>query len=999
MKTKDIPCMMNMEIATETLVKKTTSLINNSQLDELAKKLSGDLYYDEAMRILYATDASVYRELPLAVAIPKTESDLKSLIEFANRHGSSLIPRTAGTSLAGQCVGDGIVVDVSKHFTKILELNVAESWVKVQPGVVRDELNQYLKPHGLMFGPNTSTSNRCMIGGMVGNNSCGTTSIKYGNTREHVLELRTILSDGSEAHFHSINKTQLEQKCQGDSLESNVYRIVNEILSDYENQCEILNEFPKEEVSRRNTGYALDALLLSDIYSDEETPFNLCDLLSGSEGTLAFTTEIKLNLVPLPPAEKALVCAHFHSVEEALQATIVSMNHAPYAVELMDDQILDCTKGHLLYDQNRFFLEGEPKGVLAVELADDTKEGLATKCDALIDDLKKANWGYAFPIITGTDIKKVWDLRKAGLGLLSNIPGDAKAVAFVEDTAVAVEDLPEYIADFKAMLDSYGLTSVYYAHAGAGELHLRPLLDLKKKRDRELFREVGRATAALVKKYEGANSGEHGDGRVRGEFLEMLVGSINYDFFKSIKYSFDPNNIFNPGKIVDVPPINESLRYEEDQETKQFDTVFDFSDTDGILRMAEKCTGSGDCRKTHMIGGTMCPSFMATRNEKDTTRARANTLREFLTRSNEDNPFAHPEVKEVMDLCLSCKGCKSECPSNVDMATLKAEFQHQYYKKHGIPQRAKAFANVSKIHKMGSWFPALNNLGLKLFGSLAKKKLGVAEKRSLPPLYKYTLETWFRKSKRNLQPNISKGKVYFFNDEFTNYLDTEIGVKCIELLVALGYEVEIPNHVHSGRAHLSKGLLEDAQKLARENVELLKNKISKETPMIGIEPSGILSFRDEYPRLVSDANRTAAKKLGENCLTIEEFLWREIEAGKISEADFGTQSKKILLHGHCHQKALSSVNYTAWLMELPSNFEVEVIPSGCCGMAGSFGYEEEHYEVSMQVGELVLFPAVRKAEAQKVIVAPGTSCRHQIYDGTQRKALHPVEVLWEVVKK
>jgi len=972
--------------------------LNVEDLKKLATNLKGVLHYDTMMRTLYATDASVYRELPQAVAFPKSTQDLKTLIQFATKHKTSLIPRTAGTSLAGQCVGHGIVVDVSKNFTEIIELNAQEKWVRVQPGVVRDELNKYLLPHGLMFGPNTSTSNRCMIGGMVGNNSCGTTSIKYGNTRDHVLELNVLLSDGSEVTVKDLNTTDFKQKCEGTTLESKIYQCINEILSDHDNQCEIINEFPKEEVTRRNTGYALDELLFSELFDDEDAPaFNLCKLLTGSEGTLSFTTEIKLNLVPLPPKEKAVICTHFHDLDSSLRATVIAMQHAPFAVELMDDNILDCTKGQLQYEKYRFFIEGEPKAVLCVELKADTKTELDALVQKLIDDYKENKLGYSHPIVYGEDIDKVWGIRKAGLGLLSNIPGDAKAVAVVEDTAVAVEDLPAYIKDFKAMLAGFNTESVYYAHAGAGELHMRPLLDLKKKEDRKRFRDIGRATAELVKKYEGANSGEHGDGRVRGEFLELLVGKVNYQLFKKVKQTFDPNNIFNPGKIVDAPPINEDLRYDEDQKTKSFDTKMDFSDTDGILRMLEKCTGSGDCRKTHLIGGTMCPSYMATRNERDTTRARANILREFLTRSNDANPFAHEEVKEVMSLCMSCKGCKSECPSNVDMATLKAEYQYQYYKKHGVPQRAKLFANITDLHKKGSILPSINNLGISLFGGMMKKRFGIAEERSIPHLYKTTLTKWFKKNYKKIKPKSPKSKVYFFNDEFTNYLDTPVGMKAIELLCKLGYEVEIPEHVESGRAQLSKGLLDEAQKLARKNVSLLKNKVTENTPIVGVEPSAILGFRDEYIRLVEKSNMEAAKALGKNALTIEEFLWKEVEKGNISPSDFSTNSKTVLLHGHCHQKALSSVNYTAWLLALPENYNVEVIPSGCCGMAGSFGYEAENYKVSMEVGELVLFPAVRESNRDTIIAAPGTSCRHQIHDGTKRKSQHPVEVLFDAL--
>ncbi len=969
--------------------------ISKDKLENLKKSLKGELHFDEMMRVLYATDASIYRQLPTAVAIPETINDIQTLVAFANKNGSSLIPRTAGTSLAGQCVGEGIVVDTSKHFNEILEINAEESWVRVQPGVVRDELNIALKPYGLFFGPNTSTSNRCMLGGMAGNNSCGTTSVKYGNTRDHVLEIKAILSDGSEAHFAELNAEAFVNKKELQNLEGQVYRLMDEVLGNAENRSEIKDQFPHPGVTRRNTGYALDEIL--DFWEGGGT-FNYCKLLTGSEGTLGITTELKLNLEPLPPVNKALVCAHFHSLEESLRSTVISMNFAPFAVELMDKAVMDCTIGQREYEPYRFFIEGDPAAVLCVELGADNPEDLQTQVDQLIAAFQAENMGYSFPIIRGKNIGKVWALRKAGLGLLANIPGDRKAVAFVEDTAVRVEDLPAYIRDFSAMLAERDLSCVYYAHAGAGELHLRPLLDLKKKGDRELMRDVGWETAKLVKKYRGANSGEHGDGRVRGEFLEMLVGEKCYQLFKDIKFTFDPNNIFNPGNVVDSPPMNEQLRYEEDQETQQFDTVMNFDPEGGILRMAEKCNGSGDCRKTHLSGGTMCPSFMATRDEKNTTRARANILREVLTRSNDENPFAHKDIKGVMDLCMSCKGCTSECPSNVDMTTLKAEWQHQYYQKHGISARTKFFGSPVKINALASKFAPIANFfsGNSITGGIAKKILGIAPERTLPVVAKQTVASWYKKNKKQASPN-SKGKVFFFNDEFTNYLDAAIGIKAIRLLRALGYEVEIPEHTESARAQLSKGLLAEAQTIAQKNFHLLKDKISSATPLLGVEPSAILGFRDEYLRLVKKEDRAAAVELGKNALMLEEFLWREVEAGRISASDFNKDSKKILLHGHCHQKSLSSVNYSAWILDLPSQYEVEIVPSGCCGMAGSFGYEAEHYEVSMKIGELVLFPAVREKAKTVIIAAPGTSCRHQIHDGTGRNVLHPIEILWEAL--
>lgn len=972
-----------------------------NQLQSLAKQLKGELHHDSLMRTLYATDASVYRELPLAVALPKDEEDIELLIRFAGEHQVSLIPRAAGTSLAGQCVGKGIVVDVSKYLNRILEFNQEEGWVKVQPGVIRDELNAYLKDYGYFFGPNTSTANRCMIGGMVGNNSCGSTSIVYGSTREHVIELKTILSDGSRAVFGPLDGSAFAEKMKQDNLEGQLYKSIYEELHQSEVQANIREHFPKPSIHRRNTGYAVDFLLECQPFSPDGAAFNYCKLLCGSEGTLAFTTEIKLHVDPLPEPYDIVVALHCSSINESMKATQLAMQHPLTACELMDKIILDCTKGNIEQSKNRFFIEGDPQAVLMLEVRGQTKEAAEEKANQLIADLQKHELGYAYPKVYPPKTTAVWDLRKAGLGLLSNIPGDKKTVACIEDTAVALEDLDRYIEEFSQMMDGFGQRSVYYAHAGAGELHLRPILDLKKSEDVLQFYQISEASAKLVKKYQGSLSGEHGDGRVRAPFIEMMVGEENYALFRRIKQTWDPQGIFNPGKIVDALPMNTSLRYEPDAPVPEFKTMLDFSADGGILRLAEKCNGSGDCRKLPLSGGTMCPSYQATRNEKDTTRARANTLREFLTKNTQPNPFDHQEIKEVLDLCLSCKGCTSECPSNVDMASLKAEFLHQYYKSHGVPLRSKAFANINKLNNFGSLFPGLTNFFLRssLFGSMLKKGLGVAPERSLPTLQKTTLRQWYKKAGSKLSVNEPvKGRVFLFCDEFTNHNDTNIGIKAIQLLTSLGYEVKLLDHPESGRAHISKGLLKDAQKLAVRNVAIFKGLITAQTPLLGIEPSAILGFRDEYPRLVEEKDRAEAKKLGQNAILIDQFLAQEMQKGNITPAQFTSEAKHVLLHGHCHQKALSSVDYSAWLLSLPEHYTVEVIPSGCCGMAGSFGYEKEHYGVSMKVGEMVLFPAVRQARPETIIAAPGTSCRHQIADGTKRSAQHPVEVLFEALK-
>jgi len=970
-------------------------------LQSLSDAMDGELHYDQLMRTLYATDASVYRQLPLAVALPKSTEDLQALVNFAHRHKTSLIPRAAGTSLAGQCVGDGIVVDTGRYFNQILELNTEEGWVRVQPGVIRDELNAFLAPHGLFFGPNTSTANRCMMGGMVGNNSCGTTSIVYGSTRDHVLEMDVVLSDGSTATFGPLSEEGFRQKLEGHSLESKVYQHVWETLSQPDHQAEIHREFPRPSIDRRNTGYAIDLLLQHPPFTASTAPFNFCTLLCGSEGTLALTTTIKLALVPTPPPRDVVLCAHFTSVHQSMQAVLIAMEHQPTACELMDKVILDCTRDNIEQRRNRFFLEGDPAAVLMVEFRADEAEEAHQQARILVQALKEAGLGYAYPVVDGERTSRVWTLRKAGLGLLSNIKGDKKPVACIEDTAVDIRDLPDYIEEFEHMLDGFGQQAVYYAHAGAGELHLRPMLNLKTAEDQQLFHDITEATARLVKKYGGSFSGEHGDGRVRAPFLEIMVGARNYEILRQVKATWDPLNIFNPGKIIDPAPVTDDLRYEAGQENRALSTFLDWTQDGSILLAAERCNGSGDCRKLSVSGGTMCPSYRATRNEKDTTRGRANVLREFLTQSSKDNPFDHPEIAEALDLCLSCKACKSECPSSIDMATMKAEFQYQYQKLHGTTLRTRAIANLGQLNALGMVAPRITNtlLGSSFFGGSLKKILGIAPGRSLPRLSQFSLRRWYQRHRRSLLPKGPvKGKVYLFCDEFTNYNDAEMGRKSLWLLAELGYQVIIPEHAESGRAHLSKGLLEQARELAEQNIQQIGHLITKETPLLGLEPSAILSFRDEYPRLVGPHLRAEARRIAPHALLLEDFLLQEWTKGNINPNRFTDASVRVLVHAHCHQKAIEGPDASIHLLGIPKNYHPELIPAGCCGMAGSFGYEKEHYSVSMAVGEETLLPAVRKASAQTLIAAPGTSCRHQILDGTGRKAHHPVELLYDALR-
>ncbi|MFV8465845.1 FAD-binding and (Fe-S)-binding domain-containing protein [Flavobacterium sp. LB1P62] len=966
------------------------------ELEQLSQSLEGALLYDDLHKTIYATDASAYRIMPLAVAIPKSEEDIVKIIRFAAKNKISITPRTAGTSLAGQTVGSGIIVDVSKHFTKIVAFDPIKKTVTVQPGVIRDELNLFLKPHGLFFGPNTSTSSRCMIGGMVGNNSSGTTSIRYGVTRDKIVELKAVLSDGSSVVFEDLTSEEFLEKTKGDALENTIYKTIYEELSNTENQEEIVKEFPKPEIHRRNTGYAIDLLLKSELFSGTEKTINLGKLLCGSEGTLAFTTEITLKVDDLPPTNNVMVVAHFHTIQESLEAVVTAMKHHLYTCEMMDDTILDCTKTNREQAKNRFFIQGDPKAVIMLEVASHhSMEDAESQANALIADLEKHNFGYALPKIYGSDIDKINELRKAGLGLLGSIVGDNKAADSIEDTAVELSDLPNYIAEFSAMMQRHGQSAIYYAHAGAGEIHLRPVLNLKTKEGLHQFRNIATEVAILVKKYRGSLSGEHGDGIVRGEFLPFMIGDKNYELLKRVKKAFDPYAILNVGKIVNASKMDENLRVEAGRVEPDIKTIQDFSDSMGILRAAEKCNGSGDCRKLPSAGGTLCPSYRATRNEKDTTRARANALREYLTHSEKDNKFDHEELYKVFELCVSCKACASECPSNVDVAALKSEFLYQYQKANGFSLRNKIFAFNSKLNSLGSITPSITNFIVNL--PLVKKSMGIAPKREVPLLALTSFRKWYKKNKSK-EPcdSFVNGKVYLFCDEFTNFYDVSVGIDAYELLTKIGYEVIVVDHEESGRAFISKGFLEEAKAIANKNVAVFSTLITADCPLIGIEPSAILTFRDEYIRLAD--NKVNAEKLSQHVFTIEEFFKNEITKGKIHSEQFSDMEKTIKIHGHCHQKSLSSIEATFAMLNVPKNSSVTIYNSGCCGMAGSFGYEKEHYDISMQMGEDTLFPKIRATDATITIAAAGTSCRHQIFDGTNRKALHPVSVLKSYLK-
>jgi len=968
---------------------------------ELTTTIQGDVHTDDTMRHLYATDASAYREMPLAVVFPKGSSDLQATMLWAFRHKIPLIPRAAGTSLAGQVVGNGVVVDTGRYMTKILEINAEKKYVWVEPGVIRDDLNRALKSFGLHFAPETSTSNRCMIAGMVGNNACGAHSLVYGSTRDHLLEVKGFLSDGTPLHIKPSPSDEFQIARQLNTREGEIYRYLDHLLSNGENAHLLKSRSPWPEIRRRNTGYALDLLTDMQPWNSEGDPLNICALIAGSEGTLMLMSAIKLNLMPLPPPHKALLCVHFQSLREAFEGNLVILKHPVSSIEMIDHVILECTAGHRGLSKHRFFIEGEPEAVLIAEIETESPDVTLRIANAIIADLKQAGYGYHFPVITGDDITKVWELRKAGLGLLSNVEGEAKPVPVVEDTAVRPEDLPRYMHDFGEMLNRLGLSCVYYAHIATGELHLRPVLNLKDPEDVRKFRMVAEETAVLVKQYRGSLSGEHGDGRLRSEFIRFMTGDEVYEMFLGLKKVFDPDNLLNPGKIIGSPPMDTHLRYSPPYAAPSFEPMFDYSSDGGFIQAVERCNGSGDCRRPYHYNGLMCPSYQASLDERMSTRGRSNLIRETLSQYP-DKPFANNALKEILDHCLACKGCKLECPSAVDMARYKAEVMHQFYRYHPMPMAVRMVVNVNTIYRLFEPLPQLYNsfANLPPVAALVKMAAGIHRNRKLPLLSNPTCKTWISKNRVKLrQANTTHPKqILLFVDEFTNFFHAETGIKAIQLLTRLGYQVEPVTDTESGRAAFSKGNLTKAKRLANTNVSLLANRVSAEVPLVGLEPSAILTFIDEYPDIVEPANKKAARYLAENTFLIEEFLVAEYQMGRIKSSHFTNEHQQIALHGHCHQKALKNSDALKKMLSIPENFTVDEIPSGCCGMAGAFGMEKKNYALSVRIGEQILFPAVRNMAVGTILAMPGTSCRQQIFDATGITSRHPVEILYDALK-
>ncbi len=972
----------------------------------LQERVSGEVRFDRLSRAIYSTDASVYQIVPIGVVVPKSEADVVATVEMCSRYEMPITARGGGTSQAGQAIGPGVVLDFSKYLNRIVEINPAEKWARVEPGCVLDDLNLAAKRHGLQFAPDISTSNRATIGGMAANNSSGTRSVIHGKTIDHILGLKVLLADGTIISAAPVSAHELEGKCARQDLAGAGYRAVRQLAAKH--AVEIIRRYPK--ILRRVGGYNLDAFVPG-------LPFNLAKMFVGSEGTLGITLEATVRLTELPPA-RAILVVQFQHLLEALAATPAILQHGPSAVEVIDKYVLDSTRLNPEASRLRSFLEGDPGAILIIEFYGDGQEELAERLNALEGDLRQRGLGYHFyRAVDAAEQGKIWKLRQLALGLSMAGKGDAKALSFVEDTAVSAERLRDYIEEFLGVVARHGTTAGVYAHASVGCLHVRPVVNLKTEAGVKQFERIAADVAELVLSYGGALSGEHGDGLVRSSFQEKMFGPELYQAFREIKRTFDPNGIFNPGKVVDAPPLVSNLRYGPAYVTPEVPTTFDFSADGGIVQAAELCAGVGECRKKRE--GAMCPSYQATLEEQHSTRGRANALRLALTGQLDLHGLTDPAVRDALDLCLECKACKSECPTNVDMARLKAEFLHQYHRKAGLPWRNRLFGQVAKLCRWGRRAPWLYNWLTRgrLPRWLNDKLLGIDSRRIPPRLArdhidftKFWLEAQNLAQPRGIHPADFKTlqeqpAVLIFPDTFTRYFEPEIARATARIVNRLGWlfltdlkNSDVPGSQTGltccGRPMISNGMLDQAVEHARQNVECLFPWASRGKPIIACEPSCLLTIKDDYPPLLRGEWRTKAEIVARQCQTFEEWLEERMAGGGQS---LSRGPKKILVQGHCHQRALVGMEPTLRLLRRIPGAEVIDLDCGCCGMAGSFGYETEHYQVSRLVGEQRLFPAIRQAEKETAIVAAGFSCRMQIAHFTGRKACHAAEVMHELL--
>jgi FAD/FMN-containing dehydrogenase/Fe-S oxidoreductase len=940
----------------------------------LRRAVEGDVLFDTYSRLLYSTDASMYQVEPIGVVIPRHADDVQAAIEVASRMQAPLLPRGGGTSLTGQAVNHAVVVDFSRYMDRVLEVNEEERWARVQPGVVQDNLNAHVGGRGLLFGPDTSTSSRATLGGMIGNNSGGAHSIAYGLTVEHVIELTAILADGTSARFGEVTPEAFAAKARQPGLEGQIYREVARIRDQYAD--DIRARYPK--YWRRVAGYNLDELVAP-------RPLNMARLVVGSEGTLLTVVEARVRLVRRPKAT-ALDVLHFHDIQEALECSQAILETGPYAVELTDRMILDLARGNLEHAKRMAFVQGDPAAILMVEYAGESEAEVRSKVEALEALRARDRFAYASHIAgDGAEQQSIWKLRKAGLGLLFGLKGEAKPIAFIEDTAIDPKHLPAFVPRFREIMARHGAEGAYYGHCSVGCLHIRPVINLKTPRGLEQVQAMADEVCDLVLEFGGAYSSEHGDGRARSPFLERLYGAAVFKAFRELKHAFDPTNLMNPGNLVDSPGLTQHLRYGPQYRTWEPRTVLDFSERGGFAGAVEMCNGVGVCRKT--LEGTMCPSYMATKDETHTTRGRANALRAVLSGKVPPAEFTGPRLHEVMDLCLECKACKSECPANVDMAKMKYEFLYHYHRANGLPLRSRLFGHIGAVSAFGSRLAPLSNWIARAAPNrrLMERVAGIDRRRPLPAFARETFTDWFDRRRR--APAALRGEVVLFHDTFVTYNTPAVGRAAVELLEAGGYRVHLVNRKCCGRPLISKGMLDEAREHARWNVAKLAPLVARGMAVVGLEPSCLLTLRDEYVELVPGAE---ARQVARESFLLEEFLLRERARGL--SLSFRGGRGRALLHGHCHQKALVGTGPTVQVLRW-AGYEVAEVDSGCCGMAGSFGFEREHYGISVTLGNRRLAPAVREAARDTEVVAPGISCRQQIEHLTGRRARHPAEVI------
>jgi FAD/FMN-containing dehydrogenase/Fe-S oxidoreductase len=934
---------------------------------DLESCIEGEVRFDKISRALYSTDASVYQIEPLGVVVAKNREDILRVLEICRRYRCPLTMRGGGTSQGGQAIGHGIQIDTSKYYNRVLEVNAEERWARVEPGVVLDELNAQLAPLGLRFAPDISTASRATIGGMMANNSSGARSVLYGKTIDHVLEQVVALSDGSIAHFREVAGYQPAPQ----TLEAACYQTVLRLASEHAE--EIDRRYPK--VLRRVGGYNLDE------FTDPSRPVNMAKIMVGSEGTLGIVLEAKLRLVPLPKA-KAVMVIPFADLLESLSAIPAILLHKPSAVEVMDKSILDYTRQNAALDRIRNeYIEGDPGATLCVEFYADRKEDLPPRLAALEADLRSRHFGYAYGSETDLPAQaKIWSLREAALGLSTAMKGDAKSISFVEDTAVAPEKLRDFIARFLDIIHAHETTAGIYAHASVGCLHVRPVINLKTEQGVRKFEAIAQAVADLVLEFGGALSGEHGDGFVRSPFMRQMFGPALYEAFREVKRTFDPLGILNPGKIVDSPPLTANLRFGAGYKTPDPESWFDYSEYGGMGGAVEMCSGVGACRKK--LAGTMCPSYMVTREESHSTRGRANVLRLAMTGALGESGLGDDGVYEALDLCLECRACKSECPVGVDMARYKSEFLASYWSRHGTPLRARALGN---IHRLSVWGSRLAPVSNWLAASPPVRWLN-AQVLDIDP--RRTLPAWKRETFERYRGGASNGaaQVTLFNDTFTNHYDPEIGIAALEILERGGREVQVVRPACCGRPLISQGLLAEARTQATKIVDALFPIASRGEKILFLEPSCLSAVKEDAPSLLRGADQQRARTVAEACLLFEEFA---------AELDLPLRARpgKILLHGHCHQKSMGLLPATLSLLRRIPKATVVDLDAGCCGMAGSFGYTRKHYDVSEAIANRRLLPAAKAMQPDEVLVAPGTSCRHQVAELSGAKAVHPAVLI------